>query len=135
MPITFTGTITGNLPPGASYLVVTMVYARHVYATISGVDAGCSTPTVLNDNQSAFLVPTLPLTYSVTVPNDQPLCDAAFQLKAYAADAGFGQLSGTTAGVTQCGWIGETCPGPGSPAGCGGPEITSTSVTCDTSLP
>jgi hypothetical protein len=135
MPITFTGTITGNLPPGASYLAVTIVYARHVYATL-GNDAAptCATPTVLNDNQSAFLVPTLPLTYSLTVPNDQPLCDASFQLKAYAADAGFRQLSGTTAGITQCGYIGG-CPGQGSQAGCGGPEITSTSVTCDTSLP
>jgi hypothetical protein len=137
MPITFSGTVTGNLPPGASYLAVTIVRARHFYATIEGEGDGaptCSTPTVVNDKASTFLVPTLPATYSITVPNDTPFCDAAFQLQAYATDAGFIQLSGTTAGTTQCGQIGG-CPEPGSQAGCGGPQITSTSVTCDTSLP
>ncbi len=35
-PITFTGTVTGTVPPGASFIRVEVDYVEHVYSSISG---------------------------------------------------------------------------------------------------
>jgi hypothetical protein len=135
-PITFTGTITGNVPPGASYIMVELDHSVHMYATgILGADGPtCATPTVVNGQYSTWFDPTLPLSYSITFANNQPFCAASFTAKAYAADANQNILSGATAGTTYCGEVGN-CPGPGATAGCGVPLITLTSVTCNVSLP
>jgi hypothetical protein len=134
-PITFSGTVTGNLAPGASFLMVDLVYTLHEYAVPAGMTTlSCGTPTVQSYDARKMVDPTLPATYSITVGGGTPFCSASYKLTAYPVNALGEQLPGSTTGSTQCGMVGA-CPIPFGTAGCGGPTITSPSVSCDVSLP
>ena len=131
VPITVSGTLTGNVPPGASWLRVELEYSFQTlesYTSCAMVVLGVET-----GNVPQFFVPTLPLTYTIAanLAQNYPICRAAFQLKVYATNANYDQLS--SAVTVPCGTIGG-CP-PSQNFTCGGPKITSSSVICNVSLP
>jgi hypothetical protein len=137
-PITFSGTISGTVPPGASWIHVQFTYSYHLYATMGTSQLTCSTPTNPTYTADLNLLPTLPATYSIPVGYDSPdggpnFCNAGFEVEAYATDASGIQLTGASTGTSQCGCVGG-CPTPPG-YGYGAPAIGSTAVTCNVAIP
>jgi hypothetical protein len=128
--IQFSGTATGTVAPGASFLYISLRVATDPLGSMNGMPF--CTPTVntaFNVNGGyTFAVPTLPTTYSFSFgPLAPQSCGAAFEIVAYPVDANLNPLSGGIGSTTYCGWIGG--------GGGGGPELQSTSVTCNISIP
>jgi hypothetical protein len=147
-PIVFTGTITGTVPAGTSWISVQLSSSTHLYATgVGGPGPSCASPTAVCEGEvaSELLLPSLPATFTLTVgptgctgqncgPNGEPFCGAQFGLEVFAADANGQWIVGTTPpSPVGCGSIGSppvlfSCAGVVG----GGPEITSDSVDCGT---
>jgi hypothetical protein len=126
--IQFNGTLTGTVPPGASYLYIALMASTDPASTMNNMPF-CS-PTVPNfgmaDNR--VVPPTLPATYSFSFGPNLNICGASFEIEAYPLNGSFSQLPGSVVATTPCGRIGTGNTGGGTP-------IESTSVTCDLALP
>jgi hypothetical protein len=124
--IQFSGTVTGTMPPGASYLYIALMASTDPASTMNNMPF-CS-PTVPNPQMasSTVVAPTLPVTYSFSYGPNFNICGASFEIDAYPMNGSFSQLPGSAISRTPCGGIGNTG---------GGTQIQSTSVTCDVVLP
>jgi hypothetical protein len=127
-PIQFSGTISGNVPSGASFIRIEL----HVTQTLLGIE-GCAPEPDIGLVNATLIAPTLPATYSftfdpeITADGGTGFCFASFTLNAFATDGSMiTMLAGSTAGTTDCGHVGTSGLGP---------PIQSTSVNCDVSLP
>jgi hypothetical protein len=126
--IQFAGTVTGTMPPGASFLKVELMASTDPLGVMNSMPF-CS-PTIPNFQLAAdtFLPPTLPATYSFTFGPNPNICGAAFEIEAVPTNANLVLLPGSSASVVSCGRIGTGNTG-------GGPNLQSTTVTCNVALP
>jgi hypothetical protein len=126
--IQFTGTVTGTMPPGASYLYIALKASTDPLGTMNN-QPFCS-PTVPNFQGagSVLVAPTLPAAFSFSYGPNASICGAAFEIETYPMTGAYAPLPGSSPGTAQCGYIGTGNTGGTMP-------IESTSVTCDVVLP
>jgi hypothetical protein len=139
-PVTFTGTISGNMPsmpdggpPFALYVALRAgVHLEEI--PLGASTPSCDTPTnveQLLDYRLFDLPLTLPLTYCFTV-NFSASCGEGVELVVAPTDSFLTPFGDATA---QCGCLEGICEGPPFTYGWGGPPITCSPVVCNIVFP
>ena len=133
--ITFDITVTGVVPPGTSFIQLQFNEATQLQARNNGQPV-CSAITNRSGFEPYDLPPTLPATFTVSVPGGSgQWCGLGFGLTVFPVHAEMQQLPKSTTGNAACGCI-HFCPGgPSVHDYTGGSRLTSSMVTCNVNLP
>jgi hypothetical protein len=142
--LTFSGTVTGEVPDAATRILVDILESVHPWAVPSGNVSTCESATDVDSTAGSTIIPLTATTYSIAVsvsasspdavPPDggPPVCGEGFMVGAYGINDQFETVGPES--LVACGHLGS--PGAGeAEAYYQGPTLTSTSITCNIVLP